>query len=107
MDRRNIVMFNFDDEIQKGIKKSKNPKLAKENLDFLLNLGEKSLTAQTISQVLAITENVNSSSGHSAKHYEKHYGFKGGKLDIEQLNNILKTKYKDDMLIVMTMALAN
>lgn len=99
------LTFSVNREIQEGIKKSKNPELAKENYEFLLRIGEKSLTGETISQVLAITEGVNSSEGASSKHLQKHYGFSGGKLCIEELNNILKVKYKDDMLAIMTMAM--
>lgn len=92
-------------EIIKGIKISRNPKQAKENLKFLLNISKNKLTKETISQVLAITEKVNSGSKIVSNHYRAHYGFDGGKLTKESLNNILKAKYKDDMLAIMMIAM--
>ncbi len=92
-------------KIKERIQKSKNPELARENFNFLLNLDCKNLTSETISQVLAITEKINNERKHVAKHYIDHYGFSGGALTIESLNNILKAKYKDDMLAVMMMAM--
>ena len=92
-------------EIKKRIRESKNPEQAKENLNFLLNIDSNKLSPETISQVLAITEKINHERKHVAMHYTKHYGFDGGKLTKESLNNILKAKYKDDMLAVMMMAL--
>ncbi len=92
-------------EIIRGIKISQDPKLAKENLKFLLNISKNKLTPETISQVLAITEKINSGSRHVSHHYKSHYGFKGGKLTKESLNNILKAKYKDDMLAIMMIAM--
>ena len=102
----NKLTLRIRNEIQQGIQNSKNPRLAKENLEFLLKISEKTLTGETISQVMAITENVNNNSGASSAHFKKHYGFSGGKLSIEELNNILKTKYRDEMLAIMTMAFA-
>ncbi len=92
-------------EIKKRIKESKNPEQAKENFNFLINLESKKLTPETISQVLAITEKVNNERTHVSKHYTDHYGFKGGKLTKESLNNILKAKYKDEMLAIMMIAM--
>ncbi len=92
-------------EIKKRIQESKNPEQAKENFNFLLSIGNKALTKETISQVLAITEQVNSGRKNIAKHYTSHYGFEGGKLTKESLNAILKAKYKDDMLAILMMAM--
>lgn len=92
-------------EIIRGIKISQDPKLAKENLKFLLSISKNKLTPETISQVLAITEKINSGSRHVSHHYRSHYGFEGGKLTKESLNKILRTKYKDDMLAIMMIAM--
>lgn len=92
-------------EIKKMIASSKNPEQAKDNFNFLLNMETKKLTKETISQVLAITEQVNNGRSHVSKHYTTHYGFEGGQLTKDSLNNILKAKYKDDMLAVMMMAM--
>lgn len=97
--------FGFKNTIKNGIKNSKDPQLAIENLNFLLNAENKKLPAATISQVLAITENVNNDSKWTSKYSKKHYGFEGGTLTKESLDNILKVKFQDDMMAAMLVAM--